>query len=73
MSLKQSTSQIDPLCAIYDQEARNRAAIDVNYYLGVILIKKKCTRFKDFMKLAMQMYMLYCAGLIVGTIMREIP
>lgn len=48
-------------------------AIGVNYYLGVMLIKKKYTIFKDFMQIILLMYIWYTAGLIVGFLLKEIP
>jgi|JI6StandDraft_1071083.scaffolds.fasta_scaffold01124_6 hypothetical protein len=48
-------------------------AIGVNYYLGVMLIKKKCTIFKDFMRIVLLLYMWYVAGLILGIVLKEIP
>lgn len=48
-------------------------AIGVNYYLGVMLIKKKCIVFKDFMRIVLFLYMFYAAGLIVGIVLKEIP
>lgn len=48
-------------------------AIGVNYYLGMMLLKKKCTIFKDFMSMVLLLYMWYAFGLIAGIALKEIP
>jgi hypothetical protein len=48
-------------------------AIGVNFYVAVMLIKKKCTIFTDFMRITLLLYMVYVLGLIVGMVIKEIP
>lgn len=48
-------------------------AIGANFYLGVVLIKRKFTLEREFMRIVMLLYMCYDAGLLIGTIMRDIP
>jgi hypothetical protein len=48
-------------------------AVGVNYNLTVMLIKKKCTISKDFMRVTLLIYMLYIVGLVIGMILKETP
>jgi hypothetical protein len=49
------------------------AVSGINFFLSTMMIKKKVTSFKDFMRITIALYIWFDVGILVGMLLQNLP